>query len=116
MAKNKSDIELNAAAHKAQVAAQTRRKEMLKAYREEEKVAVHISPMYRPYFGNVMIMTLNGFSIYVPVDGNAHKVPKTFAEHINARVAKVDSIIKKTDSMADIARNFESNPGELEIF
>lgn len=116
MAKTKSEVELNAAIHKDNVAAQARKKEILKAYREEEKVTVHISPMYRPHFGNVMIMTLNGFSIGVPVDGTAHKVPKTFATHINARIAKVDDIIKKTDNMADITKNFEHNPGELEMF
>lgn len=116
MAKNKSEVELNAVIHKDQQTAQARRKEILKAYREEEKVTVHISPMYRPHFGNVMTMTVNGFTIGVPVDGTAHKVPKTFAEHINARIAKVDNIIKKTDNMADISRNFEHNPGELEMF
>jgi hypothetical protein len=116
MAKSKSEVELNATIHKEQIAAQTRKKEILKTYREEEKVAIHISPMYRPYFGNVMIMTINGITIGVPVDGTTHKVPKTFAEHINARVTKVDNILKKTDNMADIARNFESNPGELEMF
>lgn len=116
MAKNKSEVELNRAIHQDQLTAQARKKEILKTYREEEKVAIHISPMYRSHFGNVMIMTINGISIGVPVDGSTHKVPKTFAEHINARIAKVDSIIKKTDNMADISNNFESNPGELEMF
>lgn len=116
MAKNKSEVELNAAIHKNQIEAQARKKEMLKAYRAEDKIAIHISPMYRPYFGNVMIMTINGFTIGVPVDGATYKVPKTFAEHINARITKIDSIIKKTDNMANVAKNFESNPGELELF
>ena len=116
MAKTKSELELNKEMHKEHIAAQARKKELLKTYRDEDKVAIHISPMYRPYFGNVMIMTINGITIGVPVDGTTHKIPKTFAEHINARITKVDSIIKKTDSMADITRNFENNPGELEMF
>jgi hypothetical protein len=116
MAKTKSEVELNREIQKAQITAQARKKELLKIYRDEEKVSIHISPMYRPHFGNVMTMSVNGITVAVPVDGTVHKVPKTFAEHINARIMKVDSIIKKTDNMADVARNFESNPGELELF
>lgn len=116
MAKVKSETELNRDIHKETAVAQDRKKELLKTYRSEEKVPVHISPMYRPYFGNVLIMTVNGLSISVPVDGSVHNVPKTFAEHIAARVAQTDAIIKKTDNMADITRNFEHNPGELELF
>lgn len=116
MAKTKSEVELNKQIHSEYMTTQARKKELLKIYRDEEKVSVHISPMYRPYFGNVMIMTVNGITIAVPVDGTVHNVPKTFAEHIAARIAKTDAIIKKTDNMANITNNFEHNPGELELF
>ena len=116
MAKTKSEAELNQEIKKDQLVAQARKKELLKIYKDEEKVPIHISPMYRPHFGNVMTMTINGITIAVPVDGSTHKVPKTFAEHIQARITKVDSIIKKTDGMADVSRNFVSSPGELEMF
>lgn len=116
MAKTKSEMELNKAIQNEHLKVQARKKELLKIYRDEEKVAVHISPMYRPHFGNVLVLTINGITIGVPVDGSAYKVPKTFAEHISARVAKVDAIIKKTNDMANIGGNFESNPGELELF
>ena len=116
MAKTKSDVELNKVIRDEHLKTQNRKKELLKIYRDEEKVAVHISPMYRPLFGNVLVLTVNGITIGVPVDGSAYKVPKTFAEHISARVAKIDAIIKKTNTMADIGSNFESSPGELELF
>ena len=116
MAKSKSEVELNQDIKKAQIAAQTRKKELLTIYRDEEKVPIHISPMYRPHFGNVMTMTINGITIAVPVDGTSHNVPKTFAEHIMARITKVDSIIKKTETMANVSGNFERNPGELKLF
>ena len=116
MAKTKSEAELNQVIHKEYLKSQSRKKELLQIYRDEEKVPVHISPMYRPHFGNVLILTINGITIGVPVDGNAYKVPKTFAEHISARVAKIDAIIKKTNTMANIKDNFESSPGEIELF
>jgi hypothetical protein len=116
MAKTKSEAELNKMIRDEHLKVQARKKELLEIYRNEEKVAVHISPMYRPHFGNVLILTINGITIGVPVDGNAYKVPKTFAEHVSARVAKIDAIIKKTNKMADVKSNFESSPGELELF
>ncbi len=116
MAKTKSEAELNKVIRDEHLKVQARKKELLEIYRNEEKVAVHISPMYRPHFGNVLILTVNGITVGVPVDGNAYKIPKTFAEHVSARVAKVDAIIKKTNQMADIKSNFESSPGELELF
>ena len=116
MAKTKSEVELNKAIREDQLKAQSRKKELLAIYRNEEKVAVHISPMYRPYFGNVLILTVNGITIGVPVDGAAYKIPKTFADHVLARIAKTDAIIKKTSAMADIGSNFESRPGEIELF
>lgn len=116
MAKAKSETELNKMIRDEHIKVQSRKKELLKIYKDEEKVAVHISPMYRPHFGNVLIQSVNGITIGVPVDGSAYKIPKTFAEHVYARIAKVDAIIKKTNHMADIGSNIESSPGELELF
>lgn len=114
--KTKSETELNKVIRDEHMKTQARKKELLQIYRDEEKVAVHISPMYRPHFGNVLVLTINGITVGVPVDGNAYKVPKTFAEHVSARIAKIDAIIKKTNDMANIKDNFESSPGEIELF
>lgn len=110
------DLALDAKIQKEYMSAQARKKELLQAYKDEEKVSIHLSPMYRPYMGNVLTMSINGITIAVPVDGKSYTVPKTFAEHIDARRIKIDNILKKTDAMANIADNFESSPGDLELF
>lgn len=84
-------------------------------YRNEEKVTVSISPLYRPYFGNVMQVSINGISIYMPIDNTPHKIPKTFADEIYSRVNAVDAIMKKQDRMANISANVETTPGELTL-
>ena len=82
-------------------------------YRNEEKVTVAVSPLYRPYFGNVMKVSINGISIYMPIDNTPHKIPKTFADEIYSRINAVDAIMKKQDRMANISANIETTPGEL---
>ena len=109
MAKTK-DAALDAKIQKEYMSAQTRKKELLQEYKDEEKVSIHLSPMYRPYMGNVLTMTVNGITVAVPVDGKSYTVPKTFAEHIDARRIKIDNILKKTDTMANISENFEASP------
>jgi hypothetical protein len=96
--------------------AEARRKTLLKEYREEEKVPIYLSPMYRPYFGNVMTVSMNGISIFFKVDGSVQNVPKTFADEIAARRIAIDAIITKQSRMADIPNNAEKSPGELALF
>ena len=43
------------------------RKSVAVTYKNEKKVAVQGSPMYRPYFGNNMPIIINGVAIYVPL-------------------------------------------------
>ena len=38
----------------------------------EPKVPMYLSPMYRPYLGNVADITINGVTIFFPVDGNTY--------------------------------------------
>ncbi len=95
--------------------AQTAKKKVYQQYRKEDKVSVYLSPTYKPYFGNVMPVSINGITIYFPVDGTSHEVPKTFADEITAKRVAIDAIINKTGKMADIASNVESTPGELEL-
>lgn len=98
------------------VNAEARRKKLLKVYREETKVPMYLSPMYRPYFGNVMRVMINGISIYFKVDGSTQNIPKTFADEITARRMAIDAILTKQHKMANIAANSESAPGELTLF
>ena len=95
--------------------AEARRKRLLAHYKAEPKRSIYMSPMYRPYVGNVMRVMLNGISIYFPVDGAAHEVPSSFADIIEERRVAIDSIILKKTNMANVSGNFEANPGELQL-
>jgi hypothetical protein len=96
--------------------AESQRKELLKVYRAEKKVPMYLSPMYRPYFGNVMQVAINGISIYFKVDGSTQLVPQTFADEITSRRMAIDRTLTKQRKMADIPSNYERNPGELTLF
>lgn len=86
---------------------------------KEEKVPVKIPPLYKPYFGKVMTISINGISCAIPVDGQTYHVPKTFAEEANVRMFRQDELIQKQAKMSDAVNNktaFESYPGELALF
>lgn len=91
------------------------KRDLANQYKNEEKVPVMVSPLYQPYFGKVMDVNLNGISIFLPIDGTTHLIPRTFADEVYERVYKVDNIIKKQRRMADIRENVESSPGELQL-
>lgn len=96
--------------------AQQRRKELHKKYKEEEKVPMYLSPMYRSYFGNVMRVMINGISIFFKIDGSTQQVPKTFAAEIVNRRRAVDTMLSRQNKMSNIASNHERSPGELSLF
>ena len=77
----------------------------------EPKVPMYLSPMYRPYLGNVADITINGVTIFFPVDGNTYEVPRAFADEI----ARIDAMLTKQNKMADVANNYERTPGELKL-
>ena len=104
------------AAQREMQEATTKRRQMAQFYRDEEKVDMYLSPTYQPYFGKVMHVTINGASIYFPVNGSTYASPKTFADEITSRRKKVDEIIAKQNRMADIPVNVDSaTPGDLRI-
>ena len=92
-----------------------RKQELFRMYTNEKKVPVYLSPMYAPYLGNVMNVTLNGITIFFPVDGTTHMVPVSFADIIEERRVMVDATIAKKNRLANIAANKESTPGELQL-
>lgn len=88
-------------------------------FRNEEKVPVKIPPLYKPYFGKVMTVSINGISCAIPVDGQVYKVPKSFAEEANIRMFRQDELIQKQEKLSDASKNrnnFENYPGELALF
>ena len=75
--------------------ADRRRSKLTEYYRGEELVPMYLSPMYRPYVGNVMRVMINGISIFFKVDGSTQMVPETFADEITARRLALDAMIMK---------------------
>ena len=103
-------------AGQALIAGEARKKELTKEYQAEPRVPMYLSPMYKPYFGNVMRVSINGISIWFKVDGSTQLIPKTFADEIASRRMYVDAIVNKQRRMADIPNNAEKGVGELKLF
>lgn len=97
--------------------AAARKKELIRNYKKEKQVVTYVSPMYRPYFGNVMTVTINGISIRFPIDGSKQEVPATFADEIERRRRHVDNIEKKQKRMAAVKDNEDKGSiGSLSLF
>lgn len=84
-------------------------------YKDQEKVEVSISPLYRPYFGNVMTIIINGVYCALPVDGRTYKLPKSFANEAARRVRAIDKQNNRAERMSDVQNNHESFVGELQL-
>jgi hypothetical protein len=110
------DQHLEQKATRSLASAEARRRELIKDYRSEKLVPMYLSPLYRPYFGNVMRVMINGISIWFKVDGSTQKIPQTFADEIVARRLNVDKILMRKGKMANISANVESSPGEITLF
>lgn len=97
-------------------AADLTRKSLVEEYRSEENVTRSVSPLYQPYLGKVIQISINGITIAFPINGTSHKVPRSFADEIDSRVMAIDATINKAKKMADIPENHERYPGELQMF
>ena len=91
------------------------RKSVAVIYKNEKKVAVQGSPMYRPYFGNNMPIIINGVAIYVPLDGQQYEIPESFAAVFLDRISRVDEQIRVRKQMASVSENSESYAGEKSL-
>lgn len=97
--------------------ASARKKELIKYYKQEKQVITYVSPMYRPYFGNIMTVTINGISIRFPVDGSKQAIPATFADEVERRRRNIDDILNKQKRMAAIKENEDKGSiGSLSLF
>lgn len=97
--------------------ASARRKELIRYYKSEKQVITYVSPMYRPYLGNVMTVTINGISIRFPVDGSKQSIPATFADEIERRRRNIDSIERKQKRMAAVKENEDKGSvGSLSLY
>jgi len=91
------------------------RRSVAVTYKNEKKVAVQGSPMYRPYFGNNMPIIINSVAIYVPLDGQQYEIPESFAAVFLDRISRVDEQIRVRKQMASVSENSESYAGEKSL-
>lgn len=110
------EAEITASSNKAVAEGEKERRLLAQAMKKQEKVPVSVSPLYRPYFGRTMPVTINGTSIYVPCDGKTYMVPRMFADEIKVRISNQDELFAKKRRLSDVSNNFEASPGELRIF
>ena len=83
---------------------------------KQKRVSVTIAPQYRPYFGDVMAVFLQGLAVYVPVDGRSYQIPEDFAAIVHERLARVNAHLLKCERMSNIQANVESYAGELKLY
>ena len=106
-------VEAKAARHYNELEA--KRKSLVNVYRSEEKVAITISPFYAPYLGKVVRASVNGIFVDIPADGQTYMVNKTHADHIVAKIKRIDAMIARQKRAGDVSNNFEYSPGELHL-
>jgi len=115
---NAPDNEVKTAIQKSNIEYNKSQAKIRENYQElmaEEKVEVTMAPMYQPYFGENMTVGLNGLNIYLPIDGRAYKVPKSYAAIIHARRRMVDDQITRRNRLSNVSANRESYAGELSL-
>lgn len=99
--------------HNAKVAETTRaNKSLYQKLLEAPKETVTISPMYVPYLGDNCCLSICGFPVYVPCDGQTYEIPKPYADKLRDLIQRTDDQIRTSSQMADIANNVEQYAGE----
>ena len=106
---------LNSALETKVTALRTKNRRLVEYYRNEKKIPVQGSPMYRPYFGNNMPIILNGIAIFVPLDGQQYEIPESFAAIFFDRISRIDEQINMRKKMAAISDNVEAYAGERNL-
>lgn len=85
-------------------------KEALQYYKKQKRVEIYIPPMYAPYFGRVMTVSINGIDISVPCNGKRVKVPRIFADEIQSRMNAINKK-RRIQTQLNEKNVFESSPG-----
>lgn len=98
---------------------QYRQNKFLERVRSEKRVPVSVAPQYAAEFSNNMRVTINGISIFIPINGKIYMVPETFASEIHRRVAKVNAKLnrfKKKNGMTNDVIIEEKSIGEIKLY
>lgn len=91
-------------------------KNLINVYKNENKVPVRVAPSYAKYFGRVMRVSINGISVAVKCDGRTVELPESYAAEVLRRMSEMDKYELRQSKMANVERNFESSPGQLNFF
>lgn len=91
-------------------------KNLINVYKNEKKVPVRVAPSYAKYFGRVMRVSINGIITAVKCDGKTYELPESFAAEVLRRMSEMDKRELRQSKMADVTRNFESSPGQINFF
>lgn len=110
-----STTDLNQALSEKVTVLENTRKDVARLYKDEKKVTVQGSPMYRPFFGKNMPIIVNGVAIYVPLDGQMYSIPETFAAIFQDRISRIDALERRRKAMANVGENVETYAGEKEL-
>lgn len=110
----KPAVETNAEKSLQQV--ELKRRSLLKVYKNEDTIPVAISPLYKPYFGASMTVSINGISIIIPCDGKAYHVPETHATEALGRIEKINLMLDRAKKLTNVSENSETTPGEIKFF
>ena len=97
---------------------QFRQNQFLDKVRNENKVPISVAPQYASEFSNNMRVTINGISIFIPIDGKQYMVPETFAAEIQRRVYKVNQKINRFKRKGNLSNDViieEKSIGEIKF-
>lgn len=92
-----------------------KRRTLAREYTDESKIAVTISPFYAPYLSRVARVSVNGIMVEVPANGKTYMINKTHADHILAKIRKIDDMLARQQRASEVSKNLEHSPGELHI-
>lgn len=97
---------------------QIKQTRFLEAVRKEPKVSISVSPQYAAEFSNNMRVTINGISIFIPIDGRDYLVPQSFADEIKRRIHKVNQKLnrfKRRGNTNNVVMIEEKSIGEVKL-
>lgn len=99
-------------------ALQLKQTKFLEAVRKEQKVAISVAPQYAAEFSNNMRVTINGISIFIPIDGREYLVPQSYADEIKRRIHKVNQKLnrfKRKGNANNVVLFEEKSIGEIKL-
>lgn len=90
---------------------ENKKRTLREQYLAQKKVVVQGSPMYAPYFGQNMPISLNGIAVYVPLNGQQYEIPESFAAIFQERISRIDEQIRIRKAMSEVQSNIEPYAG-----